>query len=71
VVDKQKDPRLLGKRDGSTVNQAPFQLPVVEHKGHRADAQAITRSKNKPLRRKILGLPKEGGKHNQSHKRYF
>ena len=47
-----RDPRLEGKRDGTTVNQAPFQLPAVDHKGHKADDHSITRSKNPKLRRK-------------------
>lgn len=49
MVDK-----ITGKRDGSSLNQAPIQLPVVDHRGWKAGADAILRTKKPKLRRRFF-----------------
>lgn len=52
-MGNEKDPRLTGKRDGSSIAQTPIQLAVgKEHRGHRADANAFARTKKPKLRRR-------------------
>lgn len=52
-VDDRRDPRLEKVEGfGRSVAQPPLELPVVEHKGARANPSAITKTKNKVLKRK-------------------
>jgi len=51
--DEHRDPRLDAVAGfGRSIAQPPLQLPVVEHKGYRANMDAIRHSKNTVLRRK-------------------
>ena len=46
-----RDPRLEGKRDGTTLNQAPIQMPANPPVGHKAESMAVLRGPKKLVRK--------------------